>query len=168
MASPATTHRDSKPRRVLILVENLPSPFDRRVWQEATTLRDAGYVVTIICPTGKGYEKAHEVIDDITIWRYALPMEGSGASGYAVEYGVALLSTLRLAWRLFRARGIDIVHACNTPDLFFLIGALFKIFGCKFIFDHHDLSPELYIAKFGRRGFFYRMLLVFERLTFRV
>src|SRR5258708_14454136 len=75
-----------RPRRVLILVENLPSPFDRRVWQEATTLRDAGYVVSIICPTGRGYEGKFESIDGIHIYRYQLPVEASGAAGYALEY----------------------------------------------------------------------------------
>ena len=73
-------------RRVLILVENLPSPFDRRVWQEATALRDAGYTVSIICPTGRGCEKRFEAIDGIHVWRYALPLEGEGPKGYAIEY----------------------------------------------------------------------------------
>ena len=95
-------------RRVLILVENLPSPFDRRVWQEATTLRDAGYTVSIICPTGRGYEKKHEAIDGIEIWRYALPVEGEGALGYALEYASALLQTFLLSLRVFATRGVGI------------------------------------------------------------
>ena len=82
--------------RVLILVENLPSPFDRRVWQEANALRDAGYAVSIICPTGRGYEKKYEEIDGIAIHRYDLPMEAEGAMGYALEYGAALFHTFRL------------------------------------------------------------------------
>jgi glycosyltransferase involved in cell wall biosynthesis len=157
----------SQPRRVLILVENLPSPFDRRVWQEANSLRDAGYGVSIICPTGKGCEKKFESIDGIDIWRYDLSVEGEGAKGYAVEYSAALLWTFVLAWRVFLTRGFDVVHACNPPDLFFLIGAFFKLFGKKFVFDHHDISPELYEAKFGRRDFFYRLMLKLERWTFR-
>jgi len=156
-----------RPRNVLMLVENLPSPFDRRVWQEATTLRDAGYGVSIICPTGKGYEKRFEVIDGIHIWRYRLPVEGSGATGYLVEYAVALFWTLWLSLRVAFTRGVDIVHACNPPDLFFLIGGLFKLFGRAFVFDHHDINPELYEAKFGRRDFFYRLLLKLEYWTFR-
>jgi glycosyltransferase involved in cell wall biosynthesis len=154
-------------KRVLILVENLPSPFDRRVWQEATTLRDAGYGVSIICPTGKGCEKKFEEIDGIAIWRYDLPVEGEGAIGYAVEYAVALASTFLLSLRVLATRGFDIVHACNPPDLLFLIGAFYKLFGKKFVFDHHDINPELYEAKFGRRDFFYRLLLALERWTFR-
>jgi len=155
------------PRSVLILVENLPSPFDRRVWQEATTLRDAGYAVSIVCPTGKGHEQT-ETIDGIAIWRYRLPFEASRPLGYVVEYAVALVSALVLSWRIARRRGVDIVHTCNPPDLFFLIGALFKFFGARFVFDHHDLNPELYVAKFGRRGIVHRVLVALERASFRL
>jgi glycosyltransferase involved in cell wall biosynthesis len=154
-------------KRVLMLVENLPSPFDRRVWQEATTLRDAGYVVSIVCPTGQGCEKRFEQIEGIEIWRYRLPVEADGALGYALEYAAALLWTLLLSVRVALTRGVDIVHACNPPDLLFLIGGLFKLCGRKFVFDHHDINPELYEAKFGRRDLFYRLLLALERWTFR-
>ena len=154
-------------KRILILVENLPSPFDRRVWQEAGTLRDAGYSVSIICPTGKGCEKKRELIDGIDIWRYDLPKEGSGALGYLVEYSAALLLTFVLSLRVWWKSGIDVVHACNPPDLFFLIGGFFKLFGKKFVFDHHDANPELYQAKFGKKDLFYRLMLWLERLTFR-
>lgn len=157
-----------KPRRVLILVENLPSPFDRRVWQEATTLRSNGYGVSIICPTGKGYEQHYEEIDGIHIYRYDLPMEAEGARGYAVEYSAALWHTFRLAWKVRRERGFDVIHACNPPDLLFLIGGFFKLFfGTKFLFDHHDINPELYEAKFGRRDFFWKLMLWLERWTFK-
>jgi glycosyltransferase involved in cell wall biosynthesis len=157
----------SRSRRVLILVENLPSPFDRRVWQEACALRDAGHVVSIICPTGRGCERRFEAIDEIHIYRYKLPIEAAGAAGYALEYAVALAWSFVLAWRVLLTRGFDVVHACNPPDLLFLIGGFFKLFGKKFVFDHHDLSPELYEAKFGRRDFFHRLLLKLERWTFR-
>ena len=152
---------------VLILVENLPVPFDGRVWQEACTLRDAGYVVSVICPTGKGHEKRYELLDDIAIHRYRLLLEASGAPGYAVEYGTALFWSFLLSLRVLFTRGFDVIHACNPPDLFFLIGGLYKLFGKKFVFDHHDLGPELYEAKFGRRDFLYRLLLKLERWTFR-
>ena len=155
------------PRRVLILVENLPSPFDRRVWQEACALRDAGYTVSIICPTGRGCERKFEQIDGIAIWRYDLPTEGAGALGYLVEYSAALFWTFLLSLRVFFTRGFDVVHACNPPDLFFLIGGFYKLFGRKFLFDHHDANPELYVAKFGRRDFLYRVMLWLERTTFR-
>ncbi len=158
----------SKLRRVLILVENLPSPFDRRVWQEATTLHGHGYQVSIICPTGKGYEARYEQIDGIHIHRYSLPLEAEGAKGYLVEYSLALFHTARLAWKVLFARGFDVIHACNPPDLLFLIGGFFKLtMGKKFVFDHHDINPELYEAKFGRRDFFYKLMVLFERWSFR-
>jgi glycosyltransferase involved in cell wall biosynthesis len=155
-------------KRVLILVENLPSPFDRRVWQEASALRDAGYAVSIICPTGKGFESRFEEIDGIAIYRYDLPMEAEGALGYAIEYSAALFHTFLLSWRVLLTRGFDVIHACNPPDLFFLIGGFFKLLGKKFVFDHHDINPELYEAKFGRRDFFWKLMVWLERLTFQV
>lgn len=155
-------------RRVLILVENLPSPFDRRVWQEATTLRAHGYEVTIICPTGRGYDRHHEVIDGVFIYRYRLPFEASGAAGYLIEYPVAMVATFWLTWKVWFRRGFDVIHACNPPDLLFLIGGFFKLFfRRKFLFDHHDINPELYEAKFGRRDGLWRLMVWLERLTFR-
>ncbi len=156
-----------KQRRVLILVENLPSPFDRRVWQEATALRDAGYAVSIVCPAGKGYDRKFELIDGIHIWRYRLPTEGDGPLGYLVEYAAALWWTFVLSWKVLFARGFDVIHACNPPDLFFLIGGFFKLFGKKFLFDHHDANPELYEAKFGKKDWLYRLMILLEKLTFR-
>ena len=154
-------------KKVLFLVENLPSPFDRRVWQEATALKSAGYGVSIICPTGKGCEKHFEEIEGVAIYRYDLPLEAHGALGYAVEYSLALFWTFVLSWRVLFTRGFDVIHACNPPDLFFLIGAFFKLLGKKFVFDHHDINPELYEAKFGRRDFFWKLMVAFERITFR-
>lgn len=155
-----------RPRRIVIVVENLPCPFDRRVWQEAKTLRDAGYDVSIICPVGKGYEKRFEIIDDIYIYRHPLPAEADGVLGYIVEYTTALFWEFTLLWRVMMTRGFDVIHACNPPDLIFLLGGFFKLFGKKFIFDHHDINPELYEAKFGSRGLFYRLMLLLERWTF--
>ncbi|MED5619599.1 glycosyltransferase family 4 protein [Ideonella sp. BN130291] len=157
-----------KPRRVLFIVENLPSPFDRRVWQEATTLKGAGYEVSIICPTGKGFEARYECLQGIHIYRHTLPTEADGALGYLVEYSAALFWEFVLAWRVLRRHGFDAIHACNPPDLIFLVGGFFKLFlGKKFLFDHHDINPELYEAKFGRRDFFYRLMVLFERWTFK-
>ncbi|HSN34265.1 MAG TPA: glycosyltransferase, partial [Ideonella sp.] len=155
-------------RRVLIIVENLPAPFDRRVWQEATTLRDAGYGVAIVCPTGKGCEARHETLEGIDIYRHPLPHEAEGALGYALEYGAALFWEFVLAWRVWRRHGFDAIHACNPPDLIFLVGGFFKLLlGKRFVFDHHDIGPELYEAKFGRRDLFWKLMLWMERLTFR-
>jgi glycosyltransferase involved in cell wall biosynthesis len=154
-------------RRVLIIVENLPCPFDRRVWQEARTLAAAGYVVSIICPTGKGYEKRYEEIDGIAIYRHPQPFEASGALGYLAEYTWALIAEFMLSIKVLTDRGFDVVHACNPPDTLFLIGAFYKLFGKKFLFDHHDINPELYEAKFNRRDVLYRLIVMLERLTFK-
>ncbi|PCH59215.1 MAG: glycosyltransferase WbuB [Gammaproteobacteria bacterium] len=156
-----------KTRRVLFIVENLPSPFDRRVWQEATTLHGAGYEVSIICPVGKGYEEKYELIDGVHIYRHSLPLEAEGALGYLLEYTIALFWQFSLACRVLLTRGFDVIHACNPPDNIFLIGGFFKLFGKKFLFDHHDINPELYEAKFGRRDFFYKVMLAWERWTFK-
>jgi glycosyltransferase involved in cell wall biosynthesis len=157
----------SHAKRVLFLVENLPSPFDRRVWQEATTLRGAGYEVSIICPTGKGCEKKLEAIDGIDIWRYDLPTEGEGALGYLIEYCAALAFTFWISFKVLLKKNFDVVHACNPPDLFWLIGGFYKLFGKKFLFDHHDANPELYEAKFGRKDFLWKVMVFLERMTFR-
>jgi len=154
-------------RRVLVIVENLPVPFDRRVWQEATTLAGAGYEVSVICPKGKSYERGYEYLDGVHIHRHPLPIEANGALGYATEYALALFWQLVLAWRVYFARGFDVIHACNPPDTIFIVGRLFKLLGKRFVFDHHDINPELYEAKFGRRDFFYRLLCRLERMTFR-
>ncbi len=154
-------------RRVLIIVENLPCPFDRRVWQEARTLSAAGYEVSIICPKAPGYEKSFEEIDGIHIHRHRLPREADGALGYALEYGVALVMEFWLSLKVAFGRGFDVLHACNPPDTIFLIGSFYKLFGKKFVFDHHDINPELYEAKFGKRGWGRRLLVALERMSFR-
>ncbi|MEO0870898.1 MAG: glycosyltransferase family 4 protein [Pseudomonadota bacterium] len=153
-------------RHVLIVVENLTLPFDRRVWQEARTLKAAGAAVSIICPVGRGHEKRHEVIEGIDIHRHPLPIEAKGAVGFIGEYGVALFWETVLAWKIFFKRRFDVIQGCNPPDLIFLVAAPFKLFGVKYIFDHHDINPELYEAKFGHRGFFWWLMLIFEKLTF--
>lgn len=157
-----------KTRRVLIVVENLPVPFDRRVWQEARTLREAGYSVVVICPKMKGYERSSERIDGIQIYRHPVWLEARGALGYLLEYASALLWECLLMWRVYFRHGFDAIHACNPPDLIFLNAIPFKwLFGVRFLFDHHDLNPELYEVKFGRRGAMYRLICWAERLTFR-
>jgi glycosyltransferase involved in cell wall biosynthesis len=156
-------------RRVLIIVENLTVPLDRRVWQEATTLRDAGYTVSVICPKGGTYKAAYELLDGIHVFRHPMPLEADGAAGYAVEYAAALFWEFTLSVRAYFKVGFDVVQACNPPDLIFVIGGFWKyLFGKRFIFDHHDINPELFEAKFNKRGFFHSMLQRLEKLTFAV
>jgi glycosyltransferase involved in cell wall biosynthesis len=116
----------------------------------------------------RGYEAPYEELEGVHIYRHPMPLEARGAAGYLLEYAAALFWEFRLAWRVRRRHGFDVIHACNPPDLIFLIGRFFKtFFKTKFIFDHHDLNPELYVAKFGKRGPLYRILLLFERCSFR-
>jgi len=158
---------ESSRRKVLIIVENLPVPFDRRVWAEATTLAESGYQVSVISPKLKGYAADYEVLDGVHIYRHELKEAGDSGFGYAKEYASALFWQLRLAFKIRRERGFDVIHACNPPDLIFIVAAVFKLlFGVRFIFDHHDLCPELFEAKFSRRGLLHRAMLAFERLTF--
>ena len=156
-----------KPSKVLIIVENLAVPFDRRVWMESTTLRNAGYQVSVICPKGQGYDKDYEVIDDIHIYRHPMPPDISSVTGYLREYSTAVYWEFRLAQRVWREQGFDVVHICNPPDLLFLTAAWFKLLkGVRVIFDHHDINLEMYEAKYGRRDIFYYGLKLVERLTF--
>ena len=154
-------------RRILIIVENLPLPFDRRVWHECLTLTAAGATVSVICPPGKGYEESYEFLDGVHIYRHSLPIDANGASGYLLEYGAALFHEMRLALKVARKHGFDTIQGCNPPDLIFLIAWPFKLFGKRYIFDHHDINPELYEAKFNKRGFFWKLMVLFERLNFR-
>jgi glycosyltransferase involved in cell wall biosynthesis len=159
---------EPRPRRVLIIVENLPVPFDRRVWSEATTLRDSGYLVSVICPKGPGYENSDETIDGIHIFRHPLPLEARGALAYPIEYLAALFWEFVLSVKVARRHGFDVIHACNPPDLVFLIALLYKVCaGKSFLFDQHDVNPEFYEAKFGRRDLFWRLLNTAEKLTFK-
>lgn len=155
-----------KNKHILIIVENLPIPFDRRVWQEANTLKDAGAMVSIISPKMKGYTKKYEIINDIHVYRHPLPLEAKGALGYLLEYSTALFWQWWLTLKIFCKKRFHIIHGCNPPDLVFLIAFWYKIFGVKYVFDHHDINPELYIAKYNKKGFFYKLLLLAERLTF--
>lgn len=147
---------------ILMIVENLPVPFDRRMWQEATTLRREGYRVTVICPTGLGCSALEEEIDGIRVLRHPLPAEANGFLGYIVEYAAALYHETVLAWRVWRKDRFAVIHVANPPDLLFLVALPFKLLGAKFVFDHHDLTPELFREKFGRKGIGYWAMRIAE------
>lgn len=141
-------------------------PFDRRVWQECRTLRDAGWKVHVICPQGsKRDTEAEAEIDGVSIHRYPLRPATGGPAGYLREYGSALWHTARLARKV---GPVDVVHACNPPDLLFLPALWLKRRGARFVFDQHDLSPELYLSRFGRgEDLLYRAVCALERMTYR-
>ncbi|MBT3153861.1 glycosyltransferase family 4 protein [Streptomyces sp. CHD11] len=165
-ASGATAGGGRPGRRALILVENLSVPFDRRVWQECTTLRDAGWEVHVICPRGSKRDTEPEAeIDGVRIHRYPLRAATGGPAGYLREYGSALWHTARLARKV---GPVDVVHACNPPDLLFLPALWLKRRGARFVFDQHDLVPELYLSRFGRgEDLLYRAVCALERMTYR-
>ena len=157
-----------KERKILIIVENLPVPFDTRVWQEATTLAANGYTVSVICPVGKGYMAKEETLDGVHIFRHPLPPEGNGAIGYFREYGSALREELRLAKKVYREIGFDVIHGCNPPDDIYMVASFFKKYGVKYVFDHHDICPELFEAKFGStKGLLYKSQVWLERQTYK-
>ncbi|MFF0476950.1 glycosyltransferase family 4 protein [Streptomyces sp. NPDC004284] len=161
-----TTSGGGRARRALILVENLSVPFDRRVWQECTTLRDAGWEVHVICPRGEKRDtEAEAEIDGVRIHRYPLRAATGGPAGFLQEYGTALWHTVRLARKV---GPVDVVHACNPPDLLFLPALWLKRQGARFVFDQHDLVPELYLSRFDRgKDLLYRAVCALERMTYR-
>lgn len=153
-------------KRVLILVENLSVPLDRRVWQESLALTGAGYEVVVICPRGDTHDtEPYAELEGIEIHRYRLRTAVRGVD-YLREYGTAIWRSLRLARRL---GNFDVVQACNPPDLFFLVAKPLKRRGARFVFDQHDLVPELYLSRFGRgKDVAYRALVALERRTYRL
>jgi glycosyltransferase involved in cell wall biosynthesis len=154
-------------RKVLIIVENQAVPFDPRVWREARSLHDNGYQVTVLCPRRGGCAKGFEILEGIRIYRHPAPGEGSTPVGYLWEYSCALFwEFLYSVWIYFR-HGFQVIQGCNPPDDIFLISLPFRLLGVKYIFDHHDANPELYVSKFGGKGYLYKILVGLEKLTYR-
>lgn len=154
-------------RRVLIVVENLPVPFDKRVWKEALALRKAGYQVVVLCPRDSHYQQNYELLEGVHIYRHPMPAEGNGLLGYLCEYSSALLFEFLYCWWIYLRHGFDVLQGCNPPDNIFLVALPFKLFGVRYIFDHHDVCPELYLSKYERKDRLYRIQVVLETLTFR-
>jgi glycosyltransferase involved in cell wall biosynthesis len=154
-------------RKVLIIVENAPVPFDPRVWKEASSLQENGYQVTVLCPRDKGYERGHELLDGVHIYRHPMPREGNNILGYLSEYGCALFWQFLYTWWIFLRHGFHVIQGCNPPDNIFLIALPFKILGVKYIFDHHDANPELYLAKYEAEDTLYKIQVWLEKQTYR-
>jgi glycosyltransferase involved in cell wall biosynthesis len=156
--------------RVVVLDENLSVPFDRRVWHEARALSHAGFEVDVVCPQGKEQDREpFELREGVRIHRFPGVSANGSVASYAREYGSALWHMSRLMRKLARERPFDLVHACNPPDFLLLAAWPLKRRGASFLFDHHDLVPELYLSRFGGgKDVLYRLTRLFERLTFRL
>jgi glycosyltransferase involved in cell wall biosynthesis len=153
--------------RVLIIVENLTVPFDRRVWMEATSLVEAGFQVSVICPTGGEHVRPFERLEGVSVYRYPAPRATRGHLSYFWEFIYCWVMTAYLSFKALRREGFDVIQACNPPDTFFLLGWFYKLVGKKFVYDQHDLCPEVYLARFKRQpNFLYRGLLALERFTY--
>jgi glycosyltransferase involved in cell wall biosynthesis len=165
---------EGRSARILILVENLSVPFDRRVRQESRALVEAGHEVVVVCPQGTTRDREpRDVVDGVEILRYPLTAATGGPAGYVREYAAALWRTWRLTRRAAGTRGFDVVHACNPPDLLFLVAWPLQRRGARFVFDHHDLVPELFLSRFYGEGtaprlgrLLHRLAVVLERMTF--
>ncbi|MEM6781438.1 MAG: glycosyltransferase family 4 protein [Pseudomonadota bacterium] len=151
----------------VLIVENLPLPFDRRVWQEANALKGDGWQVSAICPKTDKCPEGYIEIDGIHIYRHHLPVEASGKMGFILEYSAALFHEFRLLIYVYFKHGFQVIQGCNPPDLIFIPAMFFKLFGKKYVFDHHDICPELFAVKFGKKGALHKALLFFEKLSYR-
>lgn len=154
-------------RKVLIIVENLPVPFDTRVWKEACSLHENGYEVTVLCPKGKKHETGYECLGGVHIYRHPLPGEGNSPLSYVWEFSCALFWEFLFSWWIYLRHGFHVIQGCNPPDDIFLVALPFKALGVKYIFDHHDANPELYLSKYERKGFLYEAQVLLEKLTYR-
>lgn len=147
-------------------MENQSVPPDPRVWREALSLHSNGYEVTILCPRGEGTQ-GYQVIDGIRIYRHPMPKEGSTVYGYLWEYSWALFWEFLFTCWIYVRHGFHVIQGCNPPDDIFLVALPFKLLGAKYIFDHHDADPELYLSKYDKKGFLYKVLLWLEMQTYR-
>jgi len=157
-------------RRVLIVVHDLPVPYDRRTWLEACTLAAAGFTVSVICPKSRTFSRSRETLEGIEIYRYPMPFEARGVLGYVAEFSWCFVATALLSLRLaLLGRGFDAIHACNPPDIYWLLALAWRPLGKRFLYDHHDLAPEMYLAKYDRSDpdALHRVLLWLERMSFR-
>ena len=161
----------SRRPHVLIIVQNLPVPLDRRVWLECQALMANGYRVSVICPKGPG-DPSRQVIDGISIYKYKPSPEANGLAGFALEFAYSWIRTFLLSFPAARRGRFAVIQACNPPDTYWLLAWFWRLFGARFVFDQHDLNPELFRSRFGEpqgglRGVEYRGLLWLERRTYR-
>jgi glycosyltransferase involved in cell wall biosynthesis len=153
--------------KVLIIVENQSVPGDPRVFNEAASLAENGYEVTVLCPRRANSSRC-EMIEGIRIYRHPMPKEARTTAGYLFEYACALFWEFVFALWIYVRHGFHVIQGCNPPDNIFLVALPFKLLGVKYVFDHHDANPELYLSKFGRKSFLYKVMIWLERLSYRL
>src|SRR5438876_1375613 len=162
----------AKALKVLMLVANASWPGDQRVKNEAAALREKGFQVSIICPkmsSGSQHQESYLRVDTIHVYRYSLPRTTNKYTAYLIEYVFAMLKTFWLSLKVLFLHGFDVIHAANPPDLFFTLGLFYRLLGKKYIFDQHDLAPELFKVKFNNRmKLLQKIQLFFERCSYRV
>lgn len=158
-----------KARKVLMLLENSPVLSDGRVWNEATSLQEHGYHVSVICPKKSPDDRdSYVCVKGIHIYQYQIPVSDNKYMGYISEYAVAMIQTLRLSLKVLLQQGFDVLHAANPPDMFFIIGLFYRLLGKKFIFDQHDPAPELFQVIFkGHFKILYRLLRFLEWCSYK-
>jgi len=156
---------------VLIVVQNLPVPMDRRVWLECQALAASGYRVSVICIKGPG-DPDYQLLDGVHIYKYRPAPEARGTAGFVWEFAYSWCRAAALSVRVWRRHGFDVLQACNPPDTYWLLGLLYRLAGKRFVYDQHDLNPEVFLSRFGAPSGVvqraqYRLLLTLERLTYR-
>jgi len=154
-------------RKVLIIVENMPVPFDTRVWKEALSLQEHGYEVTVLCPQRRKVKVGYHLLNGIHVYYHPMCKEGNSPFGYLAEFACALFWEFWYSWWIYFRRGFRVIQGCNPPDDICLVALPFKLFGVKYIFDHHDANPELYLSKYGRKDVLYRIQEWLERFTYK-
>jgi glycosyltransferase involved in cell wall biosynthesis len=154
--------------RVLIIVQNLPVPFDRRVWLECQALVANGYAVAVVCPKGKG-DPAYQLVDSVELYKYRPYAPGGSKLGFITEYGYSFAATAWLTLKARRSGRFAVIQACNPPDIFWPIAQVLRVIDrTRFVFDHHDLCPELYESRFPDGPKLpYKALRFLERKTHR-
>jgi glycosyltransferase involved in cell wall biosynthesis len=155
-------------RHILFILENSYVPHDQRVWNEALEAKAFGYDVTVLNPASKSCDRRHEKVDGIEIYRHPTFFEAKGILGFLTEYGNAIFWELLFSLFIFIRKPFHVIHAANPPDHIVIIALLYRMLGTKFVFDHHDLTPEAYVAKFGRKDSFYRIALLLDYLSLRI
>ena len=156
-------------RRVLLVTENSSYPLDLRVRNEATALANAGYQVSVICQRAD-HQPWRENLEGVALFRYPPPPQAHGFLSYALEYAYSFAAMSLLSLYVWIRHGFDIIHTANPPDTAVFMAMFYKLFGKQFVFDHHDLAPEMYLVRYRHKGrrLVHRILMWMESMSFRV